>query len=79
MKPLDAIAIEPVLVDAKTAAAACGVSRSTWLSWDSAGLNPQPVRIVGRVLWAVDDLRRWAAAGCPGREAFQQRTQGGSV
>lgn len=76
MKALGEVGIEPVLVDAKTAAATCGVSRSTWLAWDAAGLNPQPVRIVGRVLWAVDDLRRWAAAGCPGRETFQAEKRG---
>lgn len=77
MKALDQVAIEPVLVDARAAAAACGVSRSTWLAWDAAGINPRPVRIVGRVLWPVDDLRRWAAAGCPGREVFEQRKGAG--
>ncbi|MCL5279237.1 MAG: hypothetical protein M1376_04945 [Planctomycetes bacterium] len=71
MKPLDSVTVEPILVSAKIAAAACGVSRSTWLGWDAAGFCPRPVRIVGRVLWVVDDLRRWAIAGCPGRETFE--------
>jgi predicted DNA-binding transcriptional regulator AlpA len=66
-KPLAEITYEPVMVDAKTAASLCGVSRSTWLGWDSAGLCPQPVRLGGRVLWAVDVLRAWAWAGCPSR------------
>jgi len=70
MKAMDSIGIEPVLVDARAAAAACGVSRSLWLQWDSIGANPRPVRPGGggRVLWVVEDLRRWAAAGCPSRE-----------
>jgi predicted DNA-binding transcriptional regulator AlpA len=71
MKAVDSLAFEPVLVDSKAAAAACGVSRSTFLSWDAAGLCPRPVRIVGRVLWVVADLRRWAVDGCPSREQFE--------
>jgi len=60
-----------VLVDAKTAAAMCSVSRSTWLGWDAAGLCPAPVRIGGRVLWCSPTIRRWALAGCPGREDWE--------
>jgi len=75
MKALDVPTVEPVLVDSRTAAGLCGISRSTWLSWDAAGMNPRPVRLGGRVLWAVDDLRQWAAAGCPGRERFEQGRQ----
>lgn len=69
-------ALEPVLIDARAAAAACGVARSTFLAWDASGMNPRPIRLGGRVLWSVDDLRRWAAAGCPGREEFERLKEG---
>ena len=71
MRSLDSLSYEPVLVDAKTAASLCGVSRSNWLSWDSAGLCPRPNRINGRVLWSVDLLKAWAKVGCPSREQFE--------
>ena len=73
MKSLAEVIIEPILVDSETAARLCGVSRSTWLAWDASGINPKPVRIIGRVLWCVGDLRRWAAEGCPSRA---QRMEG---
>ena len=64
--------VEAILIGAAEAAELCGVARSTFLAWDSAGLCPRPVRIVGRVLWAVSDLRLWAALGAPGREEFER-------
>lgn len=68
---------DPIMVDGKTAAEMCGVSRSTWLGWDSAGVCPRPIRIGGRVLWSVDHLRSWAAAGCPSREEREMIEGGG--
>lgn len=68
--------VGPILIDATTAARACGVSRTTWLSWDAAGINPAPIRIGGRVLWSVDHLRAWAAAGCPSREQMVEIEEG---
>ncbi len=73
MKALDAVTCEPILVAAKTAAGLCGVSRSTWLSWDAAGLCPRSTLIIGRRLWCVEDLKLWSRWGCPGREAFEAR------
>jgi predicted DNA-binding transcriptional regulator AlpA len=71
--------VEPLLIDARAAAAACGVSRSTFLGWDAAGLCPRPVRMVGRVLWVVADLRRWTNSGCPSREQFEQLNRVGDL
>lgn len=76
MKTTHDVQIEPILIDAKSASASCGVSRSLWLQWDCIGANPRPVRLGGRVLWAVTDLRAWAAAGCPSRETFEQMKGG---
>jgi predicted DNA-binding transcriptional regulator AlpA len=76
MKPLAGVPIEPILIDARAAAALCGVARSTFLGWDAAGLSPRPIRLGGRVLWCVANLRDWAAAGCQSREAFEQAKAG---
>jgi len=63
---------QKILVDASAAAALCGVSRSTWLSWDSTGHCPRAIRLGGRVLWAVEALKVWALTGCPNREMQMQ-------
>jgi predicted DNA-binding transcriptional regulator AlpA len=68
--------LEPILVDARRAAEMCGVSRSTWLGWDAAGLNPSPIRLGGRVLWAVEHLRTWAVSGCPSRQEIEAAGEG---
>lgn len=65
--------LDPILLDSRRAAAACGVSRSTWLGWDAAGWCPRAIRLGGRVLWCASDLRRWARMGCPSREVFEQQ------
>jgi predicted DNA-binding transcriptional regulator AlpA len=62
--------LRPVLVDAKIAAAMFSVSRSSWWSWHSSGRCPAPIVLHGRTLWRVSELRRWAAAGCPSRQAW---------
>jgi hypothetical protein len=53
MKSLPEVTREQIMADAKLSAAMCNVSRSTWLAWDSAGLNPRPNRVIGRVLWSI--------------------------
>ena len=52
-------------VEAVQAARLCGVSRATWYSLRKAGRIPRPVRLGRRVLWRIDELREWMAAGCP--------------
>lgn len=61
-----------LLVSAEQAAQLCGVSRSTFLSWDSGGLCPRSIRLGGRVLWSRISLERWSASGCPSRETFER-------
>ena len=38
--------------------------------WDAAGKLPAPIRIGGRVVWRVAEIRAWLAAGAPDREAW---------
>jgi len=54
----------PLAVGATEAARLCGVSRAMWYSLRKAGRVPRPVRLGGRVVWRVDELRAWLAAGC---------------
>ena len=66
----------PLLVDARTAAKLCGVSRATWWSMHSQGRVPLPVRIGRRTLWRTAELSDWTAAGCPPRDRWHG-TKGG--
>jgi hypothetical protein len=72
---LDQSEREPLLVNAKTAAAMCAKSLRTWRTWDALGLIPRPVRIKRSTLWRLDELKLWAAAGCPSRDEWEQITQ----
>jgi predicted DNA-binding transcriptional regulator AlpA len=58
-------AAEPALVSAKVAARLCGISRASWERLHSAGRVPAPIRLGGRVLWRLEELRRFIDAGCP--------------
>jgi predicted DNA-binding transcriptional regulator AlpA len=72
--PEAANVLELLLVAARTAAEMCGKSLRTWRTWDAAGWIPRPVRIGHSTLWRADELRDWAAAGCPRRAEWEART-----
>jgi predicted DNA-binding transcriptional regulator AlpA len=74
-KALLTAAIEPLLVDTEQAAAVCGIGRATWFRLRSADKTPAPVRLGGRVLYRVEDLKLWAALGCPSRKEFEARKE----
>lgn len=58
----------PLMVDAKAAAALCGVSPATWHRMLAAGKTPAPVRLSGGcVRYRTADLADWIARGCPCR------------
>jgi predicted DNA-binding transcriptional regulator AlpA len=66
------MALAPLLVDARQAAALCGVSPATWWRWDAAGRIPAAVRIgSGVVRWRRAELESWTAAGCPPRMEWE--------
>lgn len=60
-----------LLVRAKQAAAACGVSLRSWRSWDSSGRIPRPIRIGRSTFWRVEELQQWTTAGCPRRAEWE--------
>jgi predicted DNA-binding transcriptional regulator AlpA len=64
-------AAEPLLLDARQAAALCGVSPATWYRMAAAGCCPAPLRLSrGCVRWRSEELRRWVEAGCPDRRTW---------
>jgi hypothetical protein len=71
--PIPAPAVEPLLVDTEQAAAACSIGRATWFRLKSRGMTPAPVKLAGRVLYRVEDLRLWVSLGCPSRKEFEVR------
>jgi len=68
-----ASAVEPLLVDTVETARITGISPASWFRLKSAGKTPAPVRLGGRVLYQVEDLRFWVAMGCPERKVFEAR------
>lgn len=70
------MAVEPGLLETPAAAAFCGMGRSTFDAAVQAGkVGPMPVRIGGKKLWSVEELREWVRAGCPSRVRWQARRE----
>jgi hypothetical protein len=55
--PTDLTELQPFLIGARQAAKRCGISVASWERLHAAGKVPAPVRLGGRVLWRVDELR----------------------
>lgn len=62
--------MSPLVVDAKRLAKLLCAGVRTVRTWDAAGKLPAPIRIGGRVVWRVDEIRDWLAAGAPDRETW---------
>jgi prophage regulatory protein len=61
------------LLKTTEAAEFLGVSQRHLWRLHSGGEMPAPVRIGRAVRWVVADLENWIAAGCPGRESWDNR------
>lgn len=57
--------LEPLTAGAVEAARLIGIGRTALLEGVAAGRIPPPLRIGRRLLWRVDELRKWIAAGAP--------------
>jgi prophage regulatory protein len=57
----------PLVVDARRLAMLLSAGVRTVRTWDAAGKLPAPIRIGGRVVWRVKEIRAWLAAGAPNR------------
>ena len=64
--------LEPLLLDARAAAALCGIGRSLWLELHASGRCPLPIRLGRRVVWRREELQAWVRAGCQARERWQE-------
>jgi predicted DNA-binding transcriptional regulator AlpA len=49
----------------------CGVR--TIRTLDAGGRLPRPLRIGGRVVWRLDEVSDWLAAGAPDRDEWEAR------
>jgi len=46
----------------------CGIR--TIRTWDAGGKIPAPIRVGGRVVWRLDEIRDWLNAGAPDRTTW---------
>ena len=65
--------------DAAELALMIGVSERSIQTYDAAGLIPRPIRLAGRTLWNVDEVRRWLDAGGPSRDEWELMKKAGRV
>ena len=69
-----ALADAPALVvDARRLAKLLDAGVRTVRTWDAAGKLPAPIRLGGKVVWRVDEIRDWLAAGAPRRDEWNAR------
>ncbi len=69
--PKVVVILDAVLVGDNAAGRICGISGRTWRRMASAGETPAPVRLGRLRRWSVEELRAWAASGCPSRARWQ--------
>jgi predicted DNA-binding transcriptional regulator AlpA len=58
------------VVDAKRLAKLLCSGVRTVRTWNTLGKLPAPIRIGGRVVWRVNEIRAWLDAGAPDRETW---------
>jgi predicted DNA-binding transcriptional regulator AlpA len=70
---------DTLLVPANVAGPMCGRSEASWWRDHAASRIPTPVKLGGRTLWRVLELRDWVEAGCPDRRTWEalRRQKGG--
>jgi prophage regulatory protein len=68
-------AAAPLVADAAALAILLTLSVRTIRTLDAAGKIPAPIRLGGRVVWLLDEIRAWLAAGAPDRKTWQARRE----
>ncbi len=68
----ESLPIEPLMLRAEQASALCGLSKSSWYEYMSAGRIPPSIKIGKARLWRLDILRKWAGWNCPTIDQFNQ-------
>jgi predicted DNA-binding transcriptional regulator AlpA len=64
-------AVKALLVPAGIAGPMCGRSEASWWRDLAAARIPAPIKLGGRTLWRVQELREWVEAGCPVRRIWE--------
>jgi hypothetical protein len=65
------INIQPLVVTGKEAARMCGICETGRINLERRGLfGPRPMRLSGKLLYRVDELRDWVRAGMPPRHEW---------
>ena len=59
-----------LVVDARRLAKLLCSGIRTVRTWDAAGKLPAPIRIGGRVVWRVAEIKAWLTAGAPDRATW---------
>lgn len=70
-KASPALPCPPVMLGARDAARACGMSLSLWYSANCRGLTPQSSTINTKRLWDYQLLKLWSLHGCPSRDSAE--------
>jgi predicted DNA-binding transcriptional regulator AlpA len=65
----------PLLAPAGVAGPLCGRSEASWWRDHAARRVPRPIKLGGRTLWRLEELRRWVEAGCPCRSVWEALEQ----
>lgn len=63
----------PALMRAQTACEYCGVSLSTWKTYNAHSKIPAPYTLEGCVVWKKTELDLWIEWDFPGRTVFESR------
>ena len=65
--------LRPLAVCAKRLARLLSAGVRSVRAWDASGKLPRPVKIGGRVVWVVSEIRAWLEAGAPRRDEWEAR------
>lgn len=63
----------PLAVGAKALARMLSCGLRSIRTWDAGGRLPRPIRIGGKVVWSVSEIRAWLEAGAPNRAEWDRR------
>ena len=79
-KPCDEQPAGDILIDAKTIAELCSISRGMVYKLNGLGMMPRPAFKGRRALrWDWQEIEEWVEAGCPSRRKAARQRRGGKA
>jgi excisionase family DNA binding protein len=64
---------KPLLLTVPQTAHLLSVSVATLYRLHSTGRIPLPIKLGRSVRWSASELIKWAEAGCPGRQVWEEK------